>query len=417
MTLDNLCSIILKEVKIMNQIKCPNCGEIFQIDESAYSAIVSQIKDNELDKRIKEKEKQYESEKNNAIATTKLESEKTFEKKLSDKEIEIQRLQSQINENQVERELAIQKAISEQEKIITKKSQEIITLQGQLQSNETNFKLQEQNLKDSFNAQLKMKDEQIAQYKDFKAKQNVKLLGETLEQHCEIEFNKLRALGFQNAYFEKDNDVRTGSKGDYIFRQFDEYNDEIVSIMFDMKNEADKTATKKKNEDFLKELDKDRNEKNCEYAVLVSVLEPDNDYYNSGIVDVSHKYSKMYVIRPQFFIPLITLLRNAALKSLEYKKALVIERNQNIDITNFENSMNEFKDKFSKNYRIASQKFQTAIDEIDKTIAHLQKTKEALLGSENNLRLANDKAESLTIKSLTKNSPILLEKFNELKKD
>lgn len=401
----------------MNQIKCPNCGEIFQIDESAYSAIVSQIKDNELDKRIKEKEKQYESEKNNAIATTKLESEKTFEKKLSDKEIEIQRLQSQINENQVERELAIQKAISEQEKIITKKSQEIITLQGQLQSNETNFKLQEQNLKDSFNAQLKMKDEQIAQYKDFKAKQNVKLLGETLEQHCEIEFNKLRALGFQNAYFEKDNDVRTGSKGDYIFRQFDEYNDEIVSIMFDMKNEADKTATKKKNEDFLKELDKDRNEKNCEYAVLVSVLEPDNDYYNSGIVDVSHKYSKMYVIRPQFFIPLITLLRNAALKSLEYKKALVIERNQNIDITNFENSMNEFKDKFSKNYRIASQKFQTAIDEIDKTIAHLQKTKEALLGSENNLRLANDKAESLTIKSLTKNSPILLEKFNELKKD
>lgn len=401
----------------MNQIKCPNCGEIFQIDESAYSAIISQIKDNELDKRIKEKEKQYESEKNNAIATTKLESEKTFEKRLSDKEIEIQKLKSQINENQVERELAIQKALSEQEKIITKKSQEIITLQGQLQSNETNFKLQEQNLKDSFNAQLKMKDEQIAQYKDFKAKQNVKLLGETLEQHCEIEFNKLRALGFQNAYFEKDNDVRTGSKGDYIFRQFDEYNDEIVSIMFDMKNEADKTATKKKNEDFLKELDKDRNEKNCEYAVLVSVLEPDNDYYNSGIVDVSHKYSKMYIIRPQFFIPLITLLRNAALKSLEYKKALVIERNQNIDITNFENSMNEFKDKFSKNYRIASQKFQTAIDEIDKTIAHLQKTKEALLGSENNLRLANDKAESLTIKSLTKNSPILLEKFNELKKD
>ena len=259
-----------------------------------------------------------------------------------------------------------------------------------------------------------MKDEQIAYYRDFKARMSTKMIGESLEQHCEMEFNRLRATGFQNAYFEKDNDARTGSKGDYIYRESDEEGTEFISIMFEMKNEADATATKKKNEDFFKELDKDRREKNCEYAVLVTLLEAESDLYNSGIVDVSHRYPKMYVIRPQFFIPMITLLRNAAMNSLQYRKELEVIRNQNIDISHFEEDMNDFKDKFARNYRLASEKFQKAIQEIDKTIDHLQKTKEALLSSENNLRLANDKAENLTIKRLTKNNPTMREKFAEL---
>ncbi|MCI9406842.1 MAG: DUF2130 domain-containing protein [Clostridia bacterium] len=398
----------------MNQIKCPKCGEVFQIDESAYMAIVNQIRDKEFNKRILEKEEQYKVDKENALKTTKLEIEKNYEKELSSKDIEIQQLKSQIATNKTEMELAVNKAVLDKDKEIADKAQEIISLKGQLKNDEKDYQLREKNIKENYEGQLKLKDEQIAQYKDFKARQSVKLLGETLEQHCEVEFNKLRALGFQNAYFEKDNDIHTGSKGDYIFREFDDDKSEIISIMFEMKNEADTTATKKKNEDFLKELDKDRREKNCEYAVLVSMLETDNDYYNSGIVDVSYKYPKMYVIRPQFFIPLITLLKNAATKSLDYKKALIIERSQNIDITNFERDMNDFKDKFSRNYRLASEKFFTAIEEIDKTIAHLQKTKEALLGSENNLRLANDKAEALSIKKLTKNNPTMLAKFNEL---
>mgnify|MGYP002616165900 CR=1 FL=1 len=257
----------------------------------------------------------------------------------------------------------------------------------------------------------------IEYYKDFKARQSTKMIGESLEQHCEIEFNKLRATGFQNAYFEKDNDARTGSKGDYIYRELDENGVEIISIMFEMKNENDKTATKHKNEDFLKELDKDRNEKNCEYAVLVSMLEPENELYNTGIVDKSHRYQKMYVIRPQFFIPMITILRNAAFNSMQYKNELQLVRNQNIDITNFEESMNDFKQKFSRNYELASKKFNTAIEEIDKTISHLQKTKEALLSSERQLQLANNKAEDLTIKRLTRNNPTMKQKFDELKKD
>ena len=406
--------IINKGVLIMNQIKCPKCGEVFQIDESAYMAIVNQIRDKEFNKRILEKEEQYKVDKENALKTTKLEIEKNYEKELSSKDIEIQQLKSQIATNKTEMELAVNKAVLDKDKEIADKAQEIISLKGQLKNDEKDYQLREKNIKENYEGQLKLKDEQIAQYKDFKARQSVKLLGETLEQHCEVEFNKLRALGFQNAYFEKDNDIHTGSKGDYIFREFDDDKSEIISIMFEMKNEADTTATKKKNEDFLKELDKDRREKNCEYAVLVSMLETDSDYYNSGIVDVSYKYPKMYVIRPQFFIPLITLLKNAATKSLDYKKALIIERSQNIDITNFERDMNDFKDKFSRNYRLASEKFFTAIEEIDKTIAHLQKTKEALLGSENNLRLANDKAEALSIKKLTKNNPTMLAKFNEL---
>ena len=273
-----------------------------------------------------------------------------------------------------------------------------------------------QALKDQYENQLRFKDEEIERYKDFKAKLSTKMVGETLEQHCEIEFNRLRATGFQNAYFEKDNDAKSGSKGDYIFRDKDSEGGEFISIMFEMKNEMDTTSTKKKNEDFLKELDKDRREKNCEYAVLVSLLEPESELYNSGIVDVSHKYPKMYVIRPQFFIPIITLLRNAALNSLEYRKELALVKAQNIDVSNFEATMNDFKDKFSKNYELASRKFKTAIEEIDKTIDHLQKTKDALLSSENNLRLANNKAEDLSIKRLTKNNPTMQVKFAEVGK-
>ncbi|MBQ9599403.1 MAG: DUF2130 domain-containing protein, partial [Clostridia bacterium] len=284
-------------------------------------------------------------------------------------------------------------------------------------NNEKSAQLKEQSIRESYEEKLKSKDEQIEYYRDFKARQSTKMIGESLEQHCEMEFNKMRAAGFKNAYFEKDNDARTGSKGDFIFRESSEDGTEFISIMFEMKNEADQTATKHKNEDFLKELDKDRNEKGCEYAVLVSLLEADNDFYNTGIVDMSHRYPKMYVIRPQFFVPMITLLRNAALNSLQYREELAVIQNQNIDISNFEADMNDFKDKFARNYRIASDKFKKAIDEIDKTIDHLQKTKEALLSSENNLRLANNKAEDLTIKKLTRNNPTMKAKFDELKKN
>ena len=290
------------------------------------------------------------------------------------------------------------------------------TLQGQIDHSKMEYQLKERNLKEKYDTLLQTKDEQIAYYKDFKLKQSTKMIGESLEQHCEIEFNKLRATGFQNAYFEKDNDARTGSKGDYIYREFDENGTEIISIMFEMKNENDQTSSKHKNEDFLKELDKDRNEKNCEYAVLVSMLEADNELYNTGIVDKSHRYEKMYVIRPQFFIPIITILRNAAIHSLQYKNELIEIRNQNIDITHFEESINDFKARFSKNYQAASTKFNKAIEEIDKTISHLQKTKEALLSSERQLQLANNKAEDLSIKRLTRNNPTMKKKFEELKK-
>ncbi len=284
-----------------------------------------------------------------------------------------------------------------------------------MEREEKERQLKEQALKDNYEEKLRAKDEQIAYYKDFKARQSTKMVGESLEQHCETEFNRLRATGFQAAYFEKDNDVRTGSKGDYIFRESDENGVEFISIMFEMKNEMERTATKKKNEDFFRELDKDRKEKGCEYAVLVSLLEPDSELYNSGIVDVSYRYPKMYVIRPQFFIPMITILRNAARNSLEYRQELAAARSQNVDISRFESDMNEFKEKFSRNYRLASEKFQKAVREIDETIKHLQKTKDELLSSENNLRLANDKAEGLSIKRLTKNNPTMAAKFEELK--
>lgn len=340
--------------------------------------------------------------------------EKEYQKKLNEKNTEITEMKSKINNAKTEKELAIAQSVQKVEK-------ERDNLANDIKNKEIEKQLLEKSLKEKFSSELqtkddiiKMKDEEIALRKDMKLKLSTKMVGETLEQHCETEFNKLRATGFQNLYFEKDNDSKTGNKGDYIYRESDEDGNEIISIMFEMKNESDETATKHKNEDFLSKLNKDRTEKKCEYAVLVSLLEAENDLYNSGIVDVSHKYPKTYVVRPQFFIPIITLLRNAALNSLEYKSELALIRNQNVDITDFEDKMNKFKEGFAKNYDLASRKFKTAIDEIDKTISHLQKTKDALLSSENNLRLANNKAGDLTIKKLTRGNPTMTAKFAEI---
>lgn len=409
----------------MQEIKCPKCGEVFQVDESGYAAIVKQVRDKEFEKEIASRESQFENEKETAVKLAKTETESKLKELLlekekeitnikNNKEMEILKLQSQIDNFEKDKALEINKFAIEKEKELAEKEKQITELTGQLKTNETENLLKEQSLKEQYEAKLRFKDEEIAHYKDFKARLSTKMIGESLEQHCEIEFNRIRPTGFQNAYFEKDNDAKTGSKGDYIFRESDTDGVEFISIMFEMKNEADTTSTKKKNEDFLKELDKDRREKNCEYAVLVSLLEPESEYYNSGIVDMSHRYPKMYVIRPQFFIPIITLLRNAALNSLQYKQELAVIRNQNIDISNFEENMNDFKEKFARNYELASKKFKTAIKEIDNTIDHLQKTKEALLSSENNLRLANNKAEDLSIKRLTKNNPTMAAKFAEL---
>ena len=410
----------------MQEIKCPKCGEVFQVDESGYSAIVKQVRDKEFSKEIQNREAQFESEKENAIQLAKLEAEKMFNEKLNKKENElsevevkkdkeIAELKNKLATFDKDKELEINKLITKLNMELSEKDSHIATLRGEKALTEKECQLKEQSLKEQYEEKLRFKEEEIARYKDFKSKLSTKMVGESLEQHCEIEFNQLRATGFKNAYFEKDNDAKTGSKGDYIFRDKDAEGIEFISIMFEMKNEMDTTSTKKKNEDFLKELDKDRREKNCEYAVLVSLLEPESELYNTGIVDMSHRYPKMYVIRPQFFIPIITLLRNAAANSLEYKHELEIIKAQNVDVSNFEAEMNDFKDKFSRNFRLASEKFQKAIEEIDKTIDHLQKTKEALLSSENNLRLANSKAEDLSIKRLTKNNPTMAAKFEELK--
>ncbi len=411
----------------MQEIKCPKCGEIFQVDESGYAAIVKQVRDKEFEKEISSRESQFLNEKEAAIKLAQSETERKYqdiiiskEKELfnttAQKNVEILELKAKIESYEKDKNLELNKFEIEKEKALAEKDKQIAELTNKIETNEKENLLKELSLKEQYKIQLQFKEEEIARYKDFKARLSTKMVGESLEQHCELEFNKLRATGFQNAYFEKDNDAKTGSKGDYIFREANPEGIEIVSIMFEMKNEMDTTSTKKKNEDFLKELDKDRREKNCEYAVLVSLLEPENELYNSGIVDMSHKFPKMYVIRPQFFIPIITLLRNAALNSLQYKQELAVIRSQNIDISNFEESMNDFKEKFARNYEIASKKFKTAIEEIDKTIDHLQKTKEALLSSENNLRLANNKAEDLSIKRLTKNNPTMAAKFAELKK-
>lgn len=423
----------------MNEIKCPKCKTVFQINESDYDSIVKQIRDNEFNKEIEIRERQYKNDKDNAIVIATNDVEKKFLEKINKKDLEISELkneikskeeqvknkiiqeysdkiskqqlkivnlENQIKNKEVENELSLKDAINEKDK-------EINSLNNKLELNKNDYLIKEKNLKDSYEEKIKLKDEQIQYYKDFKARQSTKMIGESLEQHCSIEFNKLRPL-FKNAYFEKDNDIKTGSKGDFIFRDYDDEGMEFISIMFEMKNEADMTSTKHKNEDFFKELDKDRKEKHCEYAVLVSLLEIDNEYYNNGIVDVSYKYDKMYVIRPQFFIPLITLIRNLALNSLQYKKELDVINNQNIDISHFEENMNAFKEGFSRNYRLASEKFKKAIEEIDKTIDHLLKTKEALLSSENNLRLANNKADDLTIKKLTNNSETMAKMFEDL---
>ena len=415
----------------MNEIRCPKCDTTFKIDEVSYAEIQKQIRDQVFKQELDDRVLLLEKEKQDAVKLAEANMQNLLQKDLAGKETEIVRLQTekegaltelnakkdaeiallllQVKQSDVEKKLAVTEAVSTLEK-------ERDTLKMKIVTEENEKKLMETSLKSKYESVLQLKTEEIDRLKDMKAKLSTKMVGETLEQHCEIEFNKIRALGFQNAHFEKDNDSKEGSKGDYIFRECDDVGNEIVSIMFEMKNESDTTATKHKNEEFFKELDKDRAAKNCEYAVLVSLLEANNDLYNTGIVDVSYKYPKMYVVRPQFFIPIITLLRNAAMNALSYKAELALVKSQNLDITNFEDSINAFKDAFSKNYTLASSKFQTAIAEIDLTIKHLQKTKEALLSSENNLRLANKKADELTIKKLTRNNPTMQEKFAELEK-
>ena len=420
----------------MNEIICPNCKKAFKVDEAGFADILKQVRDHqfqeELENRLALAEKDKEgaiqlaeanlknklqeelAQKDKELIELRAKAEKDLAEKLAQKEAELASAKAKLENAETEKKLSVTEAVKKIEK-------ERDDLANSLNNKETERQLLEKSLKEKFDAELKtkdeiikMKDEEIALRKDMKLKLSTKMVGETLEQHCETEFNKLRATAFQNAYFEKDNNSSTGSKGDFIYRENDDHGNEIISIMFEMKNESDTTATKKKNEDFFKEPDKDRNDKKCEYAVLVSLLEAESEFYNSGIVDVSHKFKKMYVVRPQFFIPIITLLRNAAMNSMQYKAELSQIRNQNIDITSFEDNINKFKEGFAKNYELASKKFKTAIDEIDKTIDHLYKTKEALLSSENNLRLANNKAEDLTIKKLTYNNPTMKAKFNEL---
>jgi len=456
----------------MQEIKCPRCGEVFQVDESGYAAIVKQVRDGEFKKELEQREAAFRSEKEMAveIASERIRAQKDNEiaqlkaqlsstdaqksaalqdaeaKRLLDmaqKDAQIAALKERLSSSDAQKEAALKEVYAQSRMEVTRREAEISALQSQLAAAKTDARiavanavaqkdtqiiqlrgeidkqrmaaqLREKSAQEQHKLALSQKDEQIAYYRDFKAKQSTKMIGESLEQHCLTEFNKIRATAFRNAYFEKDNDARTGSKGDFIYREASEDGVEFLSIMFEMKNEMDTTATKHRNEDFFKELDKDRKEKGCEYAVLVTLLEPDSELYNSGIVDVSYRYEKMYVIRPQFFIPLITILRNAALNTLSYRQQLAEIRNQNIDITHFEEDMNDFKMKFSRNYELASRRFKEAIEEIDKTISHLQKTKDALLSSVNNRRLANNKAQDLSIKRLTKNNPTMQAKFAEL---
>ena len=461
----------------MHEIICPHCGKAFKIDEAGYADILKQVRDSEFEQQLHERLELAEQDKRNAVelAMTKVSSE--MQKAAVAKDAEIQELKAKLDAGEVERKLAVNEALSvvekerdtlanelekakqdkqaasdlaeakllnELHKAASAKDAEIQGLKAKLDAieiaqrlalteavsavekerdglksglarAELQQQLAEKSLKDKYETQIKDRDDMIERLRDMKVRLSTKMIGETLEQHCETEFNRIRATAFPRAYFEKDNDARTGSKGDYIFRDSDEAATEIVSIMFEMKNESDRTATKNKNEDFLKELDKDRTEKGCEYAVLVSLLEPDSELYNTGIVDVFHRYPKMYIVRPQFFLPMITLLRNAAMNSLKFKSELALVRAQHVDITNFEEELETFKSGFARNYDLASRKFKTAIEEIDKTIDHLQKTKDALLGSENNLRLANDKAQDVTIKKLTRGNPTMAAKFAELK--
>jgi len=430
----------------MNQIKCPHCGKEFTIDEASYSDIVSQIKNKEFQNEVHEKLEQFQKQNEKDIIIEKSKVESDYKEQLSKKEQELYELKQKLKSNDDVKKLEVSviewkykeelsskdKQISElksklevinkdkeleKHSAIADKEKKLLELSNQIELEKKQYEIEKSSLKENYIEQLKSKDETIAYFKDLKAKLSTKMVGETLEQHCEYEFNRLRSTAFPNATFGKDNDAKTGSKGDYIFRETDEFGNEIISIMFEMKNENETTATKKKNMDFLKELDKDRNQKKCEYAILVSLLERDSELYNDGIVDVSYEYPKMFVIRPQFFIPIISLLRNASLNALKYKQEVTLMKKQNIDITHFEEDLETFKQGFARNYDLASRKFKTAIDEIDKTIDHLQKTRDALLSSENNLRLANDKADSLTVKKLTKNNPTMKDKFESIEKD
>ncbi|AIZ56908.1 hypothetical protein Mpt1_c10380 [Candidatus Methanoplasma termitum] len=447
----------------MNEIKCPKCGEVFRVDESGLADIVKQVRDNEFKKELADREKIWKTEKEMSIALAVKEKESSLQKEIANKEAQNTELKAKLESSETKERLAVTEAMSKMEKDIAalksqlrekdavletelaRKQTVIAELEGKLNQQETANQLEiktqiteieierdrlktvlqtkdsekqlaEKTLKEDYERRLRDKDEMISYYKDLKAKQSTKMVGESLEQHCQNEFNRMRATAFKNAYFEKDSDVKEGTKGDYIYREKDANGTEIISIMFEMKNEADETATKHRNEDFLDKLDKDRRTKKCEYAVLVSLLEMDNDFYNSGIADVSYRYEKMYVVRPQSFISIITILRDNALKAIGYKSELAVIKNQNIDITNFEKDLEEFKEKFGRNYRLASERFRDAIDGIDKTMNQLQKTKEALLKSEDNLRLANDKAEDLTIKKLTRGNPTMTAKFDEARK-
>lgn len=413
----------------MNDIICPNCKKVFKVDEAGFADILKQVRDHQFEEELHERLEIAEREKASAIklaesnlkntfqedlakkdkelAELKAEKDRNLAEQLAKKESELAEMKSKLDKAEVEKKLTVTQAVNSVEK-------ERDDFKSKLQNKEHEMQLREVSLKDKYENELKSKDEMIERYKDMKLKLSTKMIGETLEQHCETEFNKLRATAFSKAYFEKDNDSKTGSKGDFIYRETDEARNEIISIMFEMKNEGDETATKKRNEDFLRELDKDRTEKKCEYAILVTLLEAENELYNTGIVDVSYKYPKMYVVRPQFFIPIITLLRNAAMNALKFKAELALMRAQNIDVTNFEGQLNDFRESFGRNYRLASEKFKTAIDSIDKSIEQLQKTKENLLRSEDNLRLANNKADDLTVKKLTRGNPTMKAKFEEL---
>ena len=390
----------------MHEISCPHCHKAFKIDEAGYADIAKQVRDREFEKQLNDRLDLAEREKENALALLKEKTLNEIRLAAAEKDQSIEALKAQLKE----REFAEKLAVSEAVKAIEKERDE---LRNGLEKVNLEKDLEKKNLKDIYEIKIKDREEQIERLRDMKAKLSTKMLGETLEQHCENEFNRIRATAFQSAYFEKDNDASTGSKGDYIFKDLDTSGHEIVSIMFEMKNESDTTATKKKNEDFLKELDKDRNEKKCEYAVLVSLLEPESELYNTGIVDVSHRYPKMYVVRPQFFLQIISLLRNASISSLQYKAELALVKAQSIDVTNFESKLEDFKSGFARNFELASRKFQTAIDEIDKSISHLEKTKEALIHSDRNLRLANDRAQDVTVKKLTRGNPTMKAMFEQ----
>ena len=400
----------------MAKIKCPQCGNEIELDKSNYDKLLNDIAGEEVERRVKEQAKALQDKFNAELALAKNKAEQNSSDELAKLKAQIQVLEEKLKNSDSKVELEVNKAKSDSKDELNKKEQEIIRLQNELKSAEQNNAIKINSINQQHNEEIRMKDEQIAFYKDLKTRMSTKLVGETLEQHCLNQFNSIRMTAFPNAYFEKDNDASSGSKGDFIFRENTEEGAELVSIMFDMKNENDTTATKQKNEHFFKELDKDRNEKGCEYAVLVSMLEPESEYYNAGIVDVSYRYPKMYVVRPQCFIPFITLIRNAALASSEYKNQLVLARNQNLDVSHFEEDLNIFKEKFAENYNRASERFTKAIEEIDKTIDHLTKVKEGLMGADRNLRLANDKAQDLTVKKLTKNNPTMKAKFDELKK-